>query len=252
MGGVFKQSIAAYRHRFGTLMATAAVLDLPYAVLYYVLADDPPPLSAIPTNEELSTFVGALGPWLAIRLLITSILFVAVIRTVGETYAGVESSWRDTTAAAISRMVSLAVVTVLFWSGVTLGSALFVFPGLFLVVAWCATLSAVIIEGAGPLTAFARSWVITFGRRMTIFGVLAVTSALVIVANLVLVIVLGGVLGSVLGDAGALLASEIAWVITQPFIAVVLAVLYLDLRVRKEELDTDWLSLQISATSFDS
>ncbi len=251
-GGVFKQSIAAYRHRFGTLMATAAVLDLPYAVLYYVLADDPPPLSAIPTNEELSTFVGALGPWLAIRLLITSILFAAVIRTVGETYAGVESSWRDTTAAAISRMVSLAVVTVLFWSGVTLGSALFVFPGLFLVVAWCATLSAVIIEGAGPLTAFARSWVITFGRRMTIFGVLAVTSALVIVANLVLVIVLGGVLGSVLGDAGALLASEIAWVITQPFIAVVLAVLYLDLRVRKEELDTDWLSLQISATSFDS
>lgn len=252
MGGVFKQSIAAYRHRFGTLMATAAVLDLPYAVLYYVLADDPPPLSAIPTNEELSTFVGALGPWLAIRLLITSILFAAVIRTVGETYAGVESSWRDTTAAAISRMVSLAVVTVLFWSGVTLGSALFVFPGLFLVVAWCATLSAVIIEGAGPLTAFARSWVITFGRRMTIFGVLAVTSALVIVANLVLVIVLGGVLGSVLGGAGALLASEIAWVITQPFIAVVLAVLYLDLRVRKEELDTDWLSLQISATSFDS
>jgi len=251
-GGVFKQSIAAYRHRFGTLMATAAVLDLPYAVLYYVLADDPPPLSAIPTNEELSTFVGALGPWLAIRLLITSILFAAVIRTVGETYAGVESSWRDTTAAAISRMVSLAVVTVLFWSGVTLGSAMFVFPGLFLVVAWSATLSAVIIEGAGPLTAFARSWVITFGRRMTIFGVLAVTSALVIVANLVLVIVLGGVLGSVLGDAGALLASEIAWVITQPFIAVVLAVLYLDLRVRKEELDTDWLSLQISATSFDS
>ena len=67
-GGVFKQSIAAYRHRFGTLMATAAVLDLPYAALYYVLADEPPPLSALPTNEELSEFVGALGPWLVGRL----------------------------------------------------------------------------------------------------------------------------------------------------------------------------------------
>lgn len=131
MGGVYKQSIAAYRHRFGTLIATAAVLDLPYAVLYYVLADDPPPLSAIPTNEELSAFVGALGPWLVIRLLITSVLFAAVIRTVGETYAGVASSWRETTAAAISRMVSLAVVTVLFWSGVTIGSALFVSRGCF-------------------------------------------------------------------------------------------------------------------------
>lgn len=119
-------------------------------------------------------------------------------------------------------------------------------------VAWSATLSAVIIEGAGPLTAFARPWMITAGRRMAIFGVLAVTSALVIVANLVLVVILVEVLGFLLGDAGALVASEIVWVITQPFIAVVLAVLYLDLRVRKEELDTDWLSLQISATSFDS
>jgi hypothetical protein len=251
-GGVFRESVAAYRHRFGTLIATAAVLDLPYAALYYVLAKEPPALSTIPTNEEISAFLGAMGPWLVIRLLITSILFAAVIRTVGETYAGVESSWRETTAAAISRMVSLAVVTVLFWSGVTLGSALFVFPGLFLVVAWSATLSVVIIEGGGPLTAFARSWLITSGRRMAIFGVLVAVSVLVVFANLVLVVALGGLLGFLLGAPGPLLASEIVWVLTQPFIAVVLAVLYLDLRVRKEELDTDWLSLQISATSFDS
>ncbi len=251
-GGVFRESFAAYRHRFGTLIATAAVLDLPYAALYYVLAKEPPALSTIPTNEEISAFLGAMGPWLVIRLLITSVLFAAVIRTVGETYAGVETSWRETTAAAISRMVSLAVVTVLFWSGVTLGSALFVFPGLFLVVAWSATLSVVIIEGAGPLTAFTRSWLITSGRRMAIFGVLATASALVVIANLVLVVALGGLLGFLLGAPGPLLASEIVWVLTQPFIAVVLAVLYLDLRVRKEELDTDWLSLQISATSFDS
>lgn len=251
-GGVFRESIAAYRHRFGTLIATAAVLDLPYAVLYYVLAKEPPALSPIPTNEEISAFLGSMGPWLVIRLLITSILFAAVIRTVGETYAGVESSWRETTAAAISRMVALAVVTVLFWSGVTLGSALFVLPGVFLIVAWSATLGAVIIEGAGPLTAFARSWLITAGRRMTIFGVLATASALVIVANLVLVVVLGTVLGLLVGDLAAFLASEIVWVVTQPFIAVVLAVLYLDLRVRKEHLDTDWLSLQISATAIDS
>lgn len=250
-GGVFRASFAAYRHRFGTLIATAAVLDVPYAALYYVLAKEPPALSAIPTNEEISVFVGAMGPWLVIRLLVTSILFAAVIRTVGETYVGVESPWRETTAAAISRMVPLAVVTVLFWSGVTLGSALFVFPGLFLVVAWSATLSVVIIEGSGPLTAFARSWMITAGRRLSIFVVLAIVSALVIVANLILVVVLGGVLGFLLGDTGSLLASEVVWVVTQPFIAVVLAVLYLDLRVRKEELDSDWLSLQISATSFD-
>ena len=250
-GGVFRESFAAYRHRFGTLIATAAVLDLPYAALYYVLADEPPAISPIPTDEEISTFLGAMGPWLVIRLLITSVLFAAVIRTVGETYAGVESSWRETTAAAISRMVPLAVVTVLFWSGVTLGSALLVFPGLFLIVAWSATLSVVIIEGAGPLTAFARSWLITSGRRMAIFGVLATVSALVVIANLVLVVVLGWVLGALMGDVGGFLASEIVWVLTQPFIAVVLAVLYLDLRVRKEELDTDWLSLQISATSFD-
>ncbi|MDE0709862.1 MAG: hypothetical protein OXH89_05475, partial [bacterium] len=120
------------------------------------------------------------------------------------------------------------------------------------VVGGGARLGAVGIEGGGRLAAFARSWMITAGRRMAIFGILATASGLVIIANLVLVVVLSGIFGFLLGDAGSLLASEIVWVVTQPFIAVVLAVLYLDLRVRKEELDTDWLSLQISATSFDS
>lgn len=250
-GGVFRESITAYRHRFGTLIATATVLDLPYAILYYVLAPDLPALPAIPTNEDISAFLGAMGPWLVIRLLITTILFAAVIRTVAETYVGVRTTWRDSAAAAISRMVSLAVVTALFWAGVMAGSALFLLPGLFLIVAWSATLGVVTIEGAGPLTAFARSWVITSGRRMTIFAVLAIASALVIVANLALVIILGAGFALLLGDPGPFLASEIVWVVTQPFIAVVLAVLYLDLRVRKEQLDSGWLGVQISATAFD-
>ena len=118
-------------------------------------------------------------------------------------------------------------------------------------MAWSATLGAVIIEGSGPLNAFARSWVITSGRRMTVFSVLAVASALVIVANLALVVILGTGFAILVGDAGPFLASEIVWVVTQPFIAVVLAVLYLDLRVRKEQLDSGWLGVQISATAFD-
>ena len=251
VGEILGASTTVYRRRWRTLIAIAGVLVLPYAVLYLILAETPPELSAESTPEEVLDFLSALAPWLLIRLFIVTIIFAAVIRTVLETYVGMESSWRQSAAAAISRMPALAVFTVLFCSATIVGSVMFVVPGVFLVVSLSACLPVMIIEGADPFSAVGRSWRMTSGRRWHVFGVLLAASLLVFVSSTIVYFVLGTVLFRLQGEFGLLLASEVSWIITQPFIGVTLAVLYLDLRVRKEDLDTDWLSLQLSATAFD-
>ena len=250
-GETLKVSITVYRRRWRTLTATAAVLVLPYTVLHLLLAEAPPALSPQPTYEELVKLLYALGPWLLIRLFIIAVMFAAVIRTVVETYVGIESSWRQSAAAAISRMPALAVITVLFWSGTILGSAFFLVPGLFLLVSWGVCLPVLIIEGADPFSSLGRSWRMTSGRRWSVFGALLAASLLVFVASTVAYVALGVVLARLQGEFGWFLASELSWILVQPFIGVVLGVTYLDLRVRKEALDSDWLSLQLSATAFD-
>ena len=250
-GGMFEASVTIYRKRLRTLVTTAAVLVLPYAVLHAFLAEPVPVLPSEPTPEELRDILTALGPWMLIRLFIATVMFAAVIRTVVETYVGIESSWQRSTVAAINRLPALAVVTVLFWSGTILGWMFLLIPGIFLLVSWSACLPVLIIEGADPVSAMLRSWRMTSGRRWSLFGALVVASLLVFLAGALAYIVAGAVLVRLQGDFGLLLASEIAWVLVQPFIGVVLGVLYLDLRVRKEDLDSDWLSLQLAATSFD-
>lgn len=108
------------------------------------------------------------------------------------------------------------------------------------------------VEGAGPLPALSRSWILTSGRRWSVFGVLLASSVLVLFAEVVGGLLLGMVTVPVLGDFGFWVASEIAWLIAQPFIGVVLGVMYLDLRVRKEDLDPEYLSLQLSSTAFEN
>lgn len=251
VGEIVTASLTVYAKRWRTLFAVAGVLILPYAVLYLALAEPPPTLPLDPTNEEARDFLSVMGPWLLIRLFILTIMLAAVIRTTMETYVGIESAWRQSAAAAISRMLALTVVAVLFWSAATLGFVLFVVPGVFLMVCFSASLPVLMTEGVDPLTALARSWRMTSGRRWQVLGVLLLSSVLVALGSLVVYLVLGSVLYRLWGGFGLSVASELVWVALQPFLGVSLAVMYLDLRVRKEDLDTEWLSLQLSATSFD-
>ena len=251
VGEIITASLTVYARRWRTLFAVAGVLILPYAVLYLALAEPPPSLSLDPSNDEAREFLTVMGPWLLIRLFILTIMLAAVIRTTMETFVGIESTWRQSAAAAISKMLALTVVGVLFWSAATLGFVLFVLPGAFLMVCFSASLPVLMTEGVDPLAALSRSWRMTSGRRWHVLGVLLLSSALVVIASLVAYLLLGSALYGLWGDFGLSVASELVWVALQPFLGVSLAVMYLDLRVRKEDLDTEWLSLQLSATSFE-
>lgn len=115
---------------------------------------------------------------------------------------------------------------------------------------------ALVLEDLGVLGSLRRSWRLTPGLFWRTFGILLASSLLVSIVQYVLslAVQLGGMLlGFALGSmsssqngemaagvvaAGAtVLGSLLSGVLTQPFLAAVLALLYTDARIRKEGFD---------------
>jgi Membrane domain of glycerophosphoryl diester phosphodiesterase len=124
-------------------------------------------------------------------------------------------------------------------------------------------LPAVVLERLSPWPAIKRSWQLTHGSFWRLFGILALTGIVVLVATYVLTIpfaILGGVVGGggtlgmfggatttsaaalIIGGIGSILAATV----TRPISAGVNVLLYVDLRMRREGFD---LALRNAAES---
>ena len=106
---------------------------------------------------------------------------------------------------------------------------------------------AVIVEGAGPVEAIARSLKLAQGALPRITGLMVVTLIITYLPILAVLAVTGGFAQALdpaaagAANAGALVAQQLlTWlisVLTTPFMTSVLVVLYYDRRVRAEALD---------------
>src|SRR3954451_24630069 len=136
---------------------------------------------------------------------------------------------------------------------VALGVLLLVVVTPFLWVRLSFAAPTLLLEGLGIGASLARSWRLTVGSWWRIFGILLLTTLVATVAGGLLsapFAVVGGIVGSALdggspgggtafvvsqliGNVGTVLSSTV----TAPFTASVTALLYIDLRIRREGLD---------------
>jgi hypothetical protein len=148
----------------------------------------------------------------------------------------------------LSRFWPIVGLAILEWLGITIGLLLFVVPGVMLFVRWSAALPACVVEGLGPLASMKRSAQLTKGHRWKIFGIFVLIS---IGAAIVLGIIAGIVYGlvgtfSLAGVSRGLGLGALLWlVVTAIYSAynnVVSVMIYHDLRVAKEGVDTEQIA----------
>jgi hypothetical protein len=110
-----------------------------------------------------------------------------------------------------------------------------------------------LLEGLGIRRALVRSWRLTIGSWWRVFGILLLTTLVATVAGGLLsapFALVGGIVGSAVGGGSpdghaafvisqliANLGSVLSSTVTAPFTAAVTALLYIDLRIRREGLD---------------
>lgn len=132
-----------------------------------------------------------------------------------------------------------------------LGLFLLIIVGLVLWAAWALTTPALVLEGLGPFAALGRSWRLAWPSLIRVWWTRALSVIVGIVIQLLIALpfsVAGGLVVALADDddstpvavavlALGILGSIVGGMITAPFLAGVLALLYIDRRMRAEGLD---------------
>ena len=140
---------------------------------------------ALPLSTEVAAAVAVLA------LLFGIGIFLVTARLLSRDLSALSSLPGDLFTRRIGRaFLSTLAISVVLGVVVPIGFALFLVPGLFLVVSLQFALFAVAVEDTGPIEAFRRSWELASGNRW----------------RLLALVVLFGVAGAISGAAGSLLA----------------------------------------------
>jgi hypothetical protein len=113
-----------------------------------------------------------------------------------------------------------------------------VIPGLIVVTMLFVTIPACVVEGLGPIKSMGRSARLTKGHRWKIFGLVFA----MIIVGLIVQSILGG-LGRAIGGPILGIIVLVLWgAVLSAFNAILAIVIYHDLRVAKEGVDTDQIA----------
>ena len=121
-------------------------------------------------------------------------------------------------------MLNYVVGSIVFGIVVLLGLVALVIPGLFLLVTLAFWAVSVAVEDENFLAGFRRSWALTGGYRLRVFGLGLVVVLSTTVVSVVLS--LGGLFGGTLGSILLAVGSAAGGTITTVFTFAVLAVAY--------------------------
>lgn len=161
----------------------------------------------------------------------------ACFKAITDARAGARPTAAASLAALRPRIAIVLAVFVMFSIGVAAGAFAFLVPAVWLAVAWALAVPALMTERLSATQALTRSFRLVQGRWWGVFGTLLLGVLLVlivsgVVESLLVSPALGG--GDVATAAAIAFAGTIGGIVTAPFIAVVITLVYLDQRVRHD------------------
>lgn len=201
------------------------------------------------SNDDTGLLIGAAIVAGVIALVETVVASAACYRGVTDAYMGRAPEWSGSLGFAMRRLGPILWVSFLSVLFTILGLLGLIVGAIFLGVAFSVALPVLVGEDIRGFAALKRSYALVKGRWWSTFGLLVLASLL---AGIVAAII-AGILGAALGAGidtdsvgGSIfvqsIANIVANVVTVPFSAAVLVVLYYDLRVRKEGFDIELLA----------
>jgi hypothetical protein len=255
LGGTLDTAIKIVTRHASTLVLAVLVVVVPLEVLSLLITESTTRVYDVAAGFGITGDRGGVvytdeGAYVAGQITIaligvlTSLLStVACFKAVADAYLGRQPSAGNSLRFAARRLPSalwltLVVVVVLVPAFIAL-----VIPGIWLLVAYSMALPAMLIEGVGGFGALRRSFRLVKGHWWRVFLPLLVAYILVTVVQGIVTGALAALAVTVLDSASftahalSTLASIVGSALTTPVLSAVTAVLYFDLRVRKEGFD---------------
>lgn len=231
IGPLFSRSFDVLFRDFAKFFGICAVTWTPF--LIFALSRGVPEGGMTPLylGRVLASSVGFYLLWMGLSLFSQAImLYGAVQQLRGQSFAIGQSL-----KYGLLRFLPILGVIVCFSAGVGLASLLLVVPGVILMLKWYMAVPVCVIENRGPIASLKRSGELTKGSRWKILGV----TLLLGLASWLLQIVVQLVAAAVAGAVAALLATFLCSALLAAYRAVLVAVMYHDLRVAREGTDVE-------------
>jgi hypothetical protein len=194
-------------------------------------------------------------------LSVAIVSFLSTLLATAACFKAVADAWLGSTPdAGRSLKFGLRRLPALVWLSIVVGVCLFfaflalIVPGIWLLVAWALAVPAMLFERVGPFKSMGRSFRLVRGRWWPTLGALLVAYLLAGIVGGIVQVIPEGIASSAAGDSvvaqalAAVVGGTVSSLITTPYTAAVLTLLYFDGRVRKEGFDLQLLAQGLGAT----
>ena len=226
------------------------------AIIFLSTVDDPDAVTGFgeidsSTDTEAA---GALVGFVVVNVLgglAVLLATAACTKAVADAYLRKTPDWKESLRAARGRFGSLLWLSILFALLLIPAFLLLIVPGIWLAIAWTLAYPVLMLEAIRGRKALGRSFRLVKGRWWHSFGVVVISFLIAgalqfVVGGIMGVALLFGVEDSLVGTVFVnAVGTTIAGVIATPFQAAAVALLYFDLRVRKEGLDIELLARDV-------
>ena len=240
-GELFDTAIDLYRrHAFAFVMIAAAVA-LPIEAVGALFA----------TMLHAGSGRVFAGHWFGasfFSLFATLVAAVVCMRGIGQAYLGGRPEWRSSVAAAVRRPGSVLVLAAIVAIGISVGLMLLLLPGLYLLAAWSLAAPLLVFERRTTEDSLRMSRQLVHDRFWPVLGavvagwiVIAIVHAIIGVPLAALALLPGADLEPVY-FVRTFVTNGIGTIVAAPFAAILMAVLYFDVAVRRGRLDPNALA----------
>jgi hypothetical protein len=252
-GEIMDGSFGAFRRNPKVVLGFALPLVLFAEIvtvgLQVTVGNIPTQFGTTDTDADAAISLLSLVIGLAVSTVVGTALAALVSVVVAEDALGNRLTAWEAWRLVRGRLVVLILLSLVTTALIVLGFVLVVVPGLFLWAGWAVVAPAMMLERLGPIAALRRSWQLTRYETGQVIGIQIVSYLLSLLINYILglpFVILGAVLLSLSDDPNqsglpliwlAALGSVVGGVVARPFRAGVMALVYVDRRVRAEGLD---------------
>jgi hypothetical protein len=230
VGGVFSRTFSLFPRTIAKFIVVSAVASLPTIVFSFYGAG----ATANPSVRLIITALAAV----ILAVLLNALSQAAILYGAFQEMRGRPVSLMESLAKGLTRFLPVIGMSICLGFGIMIGLILLIVPGIIFWIMWSVAMPACVVERRGPFNSMSRSQELTKGYRWTIFGIF------------LLVTIAGGIVQKglevlLLAIAGPIAAIVVLWVWQALFVlfeAILVIVIYHDLRVAKEGVDVEQIA----------
>jgi hypothetical protein len=246
LGETISAAVSSYAGNALQLWQAVAIVVVPLEALELIIRRTSLPAGTFVHDGALYTNgLRVTGPGLGAAVAVALIGFLAQLLSIGavfrlvlDDYLGRKITIGESFSFAASKLLALVWISILTTVLVAIGVVLLIVPGVYLFVALSVAIPVLMIEGRTGFKALGRSrrlvsrrWWATFGRLIVAWVLIVLVSLILGALNIASALNVSSITAFLAVNA---LISAIEAILTAPFTAAIAAVIYVDLRVRKE------------------